>query len=84
MMMEIEDEELKQLTEESSTNYHEWSLEEFLKFPCHTQTVERTEKLVTEAATAVCGQNAKDGFIHARKGSLSLFFVFKTKKDFKI
>src|SRR6218665_3229421 len=30
----------------------------FPKFLCHTQAVERHVKLVTEAATAVCGQNS--------------------------
>lgn len=84
MTMDIKDEELKQLIEESSTNSDLWSLLEFPKFPCHTQAVERTIKLVTEAAGAVCGQDARDGFIHARKGSLSLFPVFGTKKDFKM
>lgn len=84
MTMEIKDEELKQLIEESSTNYERWSIVDFPKFPCHTQAVERTVKLVTEAAAAVCGQDARDGFIRAKKESLSLFPVFGSKKDFKI
>ena len=35
------------------------------KFPCHPQAVERYVKLVTEAAKAVCGQNSRDGSVHA-------------------
>ena len=55
MTMEIKDEVLKQLIEESSTNSDQWTLVEFPKFPCHTLAVERTVKLVTKAAAAVCG-----------------------------
>ena len=83
MTMGIKDEELKQLIEESSTNSDQWSLVQFTKFPCHTQAVELTVKFVTEAAAAVCDQDARDGFICARKGSLSLFRIFGTKKYFK-
>ncbi|GBM87711.1 hypothetical protein AVEN_25756-1 [Araneus ventricosus] len=36
----------------------EWS---FTAFPCHTVAVERTVKLVTEAAFRVCGFDARDG-----------------------
>jgi len=32
-------------------------------FPCHTQSVERSVKLVTDASIAVCGESARDGFI---------------------
>lgn len=84
MTMEIKDEELKQLIEESSINTDQWSLVEFPKFPCHTQAAERTVKLVTETTAAFCGQDARDGFIRTRKGSLSLSNVFGTRKDFKI
>ncbi|KAK4875539.1 hypothetical protein RN001_011961 [Aquatica leii] len=33
---------------------------EILKFPCHTQAVERCIKLVTEASSLVCGAEARD------------------------
>src|SRR6266516_3714166 len=39
---------------------------DFPRYPCHTQAVERTVKLVTEASTSVCGEKAKDGFIRVR------------------
>jgi hypothetical protein len=38
----------------------------FESFPCHTQSVERCVKLVTEVATAVCGAKNRDDFIPAR------------------
>src|SRR6218665_1785208 len=43
----------------------------FRNFPCHTQAVKRHVKLVTEAATAVCGQNSRDGFNRARVACFS-------------
>ena len=35
-------------------------------FFCHTQFTERCVKLATEAAAAVCGQEARDGYIRVR------------------
>lgn len=35
-------------------------------FPCHTQAVSRAVKLVTEAASMVCGNETRDGFIRAK------------------
>jgi len=54
----------------------------FPKFPCHTQAVERHEKLVTEAAKAVCGQKSRDGFVRARVASRRLMPTFESKRDF--
>jgi hypothetical protein len=34
-----------------------------LDYPCHTQQVERTVKLVTEAASSVCGYERRNGLI---------------------
>src|SRR6218665_2554631 len=50
----------------------------FPKFPCHTHAVERHVKLVTEAATAVCGQNSRDGFNRARMASRQLMPTFES------
>ena len=36
------------------------------ELPCHTQSVERCIKLVTEASAAVCDYEKRDGFIRAR------------------
>ena len=35
-------------------------------FSCHTQAVERTIKLITDASAAVVGQENRDGYIRAR------------------
>ncbi|CAG4961034.1 unnamed protein product [Parnassius apollo] len=53
-------------------------------FPCHTQAVERCIKLVTEASSAVCGENKRDGFIRARLLSRQQMPNFDTKKQFNI
>jgi len=51
-------------------------------YPCHTQSVERCVKLVTQAASAVCGAKNRDGFILARLQSRALMPVFEKKSDF--
>lgn len=53
------------------------------KFPCHTQAVERSIKLVTEASTSVCGQIRRDGYIRTKLQSQNLMPSFETKKDYK-
>ncbi|KAK3909622.1 LOW QUALITY PROTEIN: tRNA (guanine-N(1)-)-methyltransferase [Frankliniella fusca] len=55
----------------------EW---DFIKFPCHT--VARTVKLVTEAASLVCGPEARDGHIRATLKSREQLPKYATKKDF--
>ena len=50
------------------------------KFSSHTQSTERCVKLVTEAAAAVCGQEARDGYIRARVQHREFLPVFTTKK----
>lgn len=56
--------------------------EEILKFPCHTQTVERCIKLVTQASESVCGEKARDGFIRGRIQSRKCMPKFSTKSEF--
>lgn len=56
---------------------------EYLKFPCHTQSVERCIKLVTEAAGKVCGHENHDGFIRTTLKSRALMQKFDTKLQFK-
>jgi hypothetical protein len=56
---------------------------EFENFPCHTQSVERCVKLVTEAAAAVCGAKSRDGFIRARLQSRELMPQFETKLNYR-
>lgn len=57
---------------------------EFPKFPNHTQSVERTVKVVTEAAKTVCGELGRDGFIRNWLDSCRNMPQFLSKKDFCI
>ena len=50
------------------------------EFSCHTQSTEACVKLVTEAAAAVAGQEARDGFIRARLHNREAMPLFTTKK----
>ena len=50
------------------------------QFSCHTQSTERCVKLVTEAAAAVCGQEARDGYAKARMEHREAMPIFTTKK----
>ena len=52
------------------------------KYPNHTQSVERSIKLVTDASKAVYGFDARDGFIRARMQSRSMMPQYDSKKDF--
>ena len=38
----------------------------FPQFPCHTQAVEKCDKLVTEASAAVCCVNMRGGFMRTQ------------------
>lgn len=53
-----------------------------LKFPCHSQAVERCVKLVTEASTAVCGFDARDGYIRSKIASRAALPIFETKSQY--
>ena len=50
------------------------------QFSCHTQSTERCVKLVIEAAAAVCGQVAGDGYAEARMEHREAMPIF-TKKS---
>ena len=52
------------------------------KFPVHTQAVERAVQVVTQAASAVVGQEARHGYICARLKHTKLVPMFESKKDF--
>ncbi|GBO02823.1 hypothetical protein AVEN_118459-1 [Araneus ventricosus] len=56
LTMHIKDKDLKEMC----TEEHFPALT-FEEFPCHTQSVERCVKLISEAAMAVCGETARDG-----------------------
>ena len=55
---------------------------DFPKYPCHTQSVERCVKLVTEAALSVCSTATRDGFICVRLESRQIMPYFNTKSEY--
>lgn len=57
---------------------------ESLKFPCHTQSVERFVKLVTEVSVSVCGENKRDGLVRTRTESRKSMPSFETKCEYKV
>ncbi|GBM17765.1 hypothetical protein AVEN_99647-1 [Araneus ventricosus] len=57
----------------------EWS---FTVFPCHTVAVERTVKLVTEAAFRVCGCDVRNGIIRSTLLSRQALPKFQSKSQF--
>lgn len=62
---------------------HEFGV--FIKnIPLHTQSVERTVKMVTESSKKVCGEKARDGFIANTILSRNSMPKFDSKKDYKI
>ncbi|XP_060801595.1 uncharacterized protein LOC132902031 [Amyelois transitella] len=73
----LSDEALKEIVKSGLT-----TCQDIKDFPCHTQAVERCIKLVTEASSAVCGENKRDGFIRARLLSRRQMPNFETKNQF--
>ncbi|KAG0715548.1 hypothetical protein GWK47_011734 [Chionoecetes opilio] len=68
--------------------YGDTSIQEILvksyevpEFSIHTQSTERFVKQVTEAAAAVVGQQARDGFIRARAHHRETMPCFRSEKD---
>ncbi|GBN84829.1 hypothetical protein AVEN_69258-1, partial [Araneus ventricosus] len=56
---------------------------EFIKFPSHTQSVERIVKLITEASRKRVGPQNRDGFIRATLESRKQMSQFEFKKDYE-
>ncbi|KAL4718870.1 hypothetical protein ACJJTC_004989 [Scirpophaga incertulas] len=54
------------------------------KMPVHTQAVERSVKLVSEASAKVCGSAARDGYIRTTLKSRSTMPAFDNKRQFKL
>ncbi|CAH0383699.1 unnamed protein product [Bemisia tabaci] len=55
----------------------------FYKYPCHTQSVERCVKIVTEASALVCGGEERDGLIRSKLKARLLMPAFEPKSQFK-
>ena len=60
-----------------------WTLEKYT-YPCHTQSVERQIKVVTETAASVFGGLRRDGYIRAKLASRKEVLHFGSKKDWKL
>ena len=75
ILSRLSDEDLKDFIKSND-------IPKFEKSPCHTQSVERCVKLVTEASASVCGVEARDGFIRARVESRKCMPFFNTKAEF--
>ncbi|GBM64934.1 hypothetical protein AVEN_66125-1 [Araneus ventricosus] len=54
------------------------------KYPFHTQSVERCVKLVTEAASTVCGSHKRDGFIKNTMASRAIMISYEHKANYKM
>ena len=55
----------------------------FTQTPCHTQAVERSVKLITEASTKVSGQTNREAYIQCTLQSRKEITSFDTKKHHK-
>ena len=55
---------------------------DLVRFPCHTQAVERIVKLITKASSADAGTEARDGFVMVKLKSRSEMPNFNTEKEF--
>jgi len=52
------------------------------QYPCHTQSVERMIRLVSEASGKVFGQDARDGYIKAKLESKKELPEYNTKSQY--
>lgn len=52
--------------------------------PCHTQSVERCVKIVTEASESVTDDEKRLGWILNTLSSRNIMSTFKSKKDFSV
>lgn len=64
-------------------NGHSITEIDFKEFPCHTQSVERCVKLVTEASAKCYGQKTRDGIIRARIYSREHMPHYECKGQYK-
>lgn len=75
----------QQMTDEDIDNHiYQKSKISFNEFPCHTQSVERMIKEVTEASMKVYGTEARDGFIMSRLQSRAKIPSFESKANYQI
>ncbi|GBL92288.1 hypothetical protein AVEN_35838-1 [Araneus ventricosus] len=78
MLRDLSEDDIKTLINSDTT-----PIKEIQKFSCHSQTVERCVKLVTEASNKVWGHEARDVYIRATLKFRSVMPNFFKKSDFK-
>lgn len=80
LLRDLSLDELKQI----SNSTFNTSIKYMKKFPCHTQAVERTVKLVSESCMLVTDHVKRDGVIKATLESRRKMPLFKSKQDFAV
>lgn len=78
LLRDLSTDELQQITDATSND----SIKYIKKFPCHTQAVERTVKLVSESCMLVTNNVKRDGVIKTTLESRRKMPLFKSKQDF--
>ena len=72
----------RNITQDELTNFiktGEPFVNNFIKTPCHTQAVERSIKLITEASTKVTGHSNREAYIQCTLQSRKEITSFVTK-----
>ncbi|GBM66521.1 hypothetical protein AVEN_246924-1 [Araneus ventricosus] len=77
LTMHIKDKDLKEMRKEE-----QFPVLTFEEFPCHTQSVERCGKLISEVAMKVCGEAARDGYIRAKLETTKELPTFDNKGQY--
>ena len=82
LIIGVNSEELLKLVQYGS--FAELSKSPIFQLPCHTQSVERTVKLVTEVSRRVADEVRRDGYIRAVLKSRAEMPTFTRKNDFSV
>ncbi|GBN04313.1 hypothetical protein AVEN_122427-1 [Araneus ventricosus] len=75
LTMHIKDKDLREMCKEE-----QFPVLIFEEFPCHTQSVVRCVKLISEAAMNACGETARDGHIRAKLQARKELPTFDNKR----
>ncbi|ESN96663.1 hypothetical protein HELRODRAFT_163757 [Helobdella robusta] len=75
VLRDVTNDELKKMAKDGSLK--------IVDFPCHTQSVKRCVKLVTEVSQSVTNVNSRDGFVRTTLQSRAEFPIFGHKNKFK-
>ena len=73
-----------QITSQDLWSFVETKMEFPANFPCHTQSVERMIKRVTEAGQHVATEDRRDGVVLAQLEACRVLPKYETKKDLEM